>query len=196
VFNAKENLLEDAPAEKKSSAATKAPAKTKNAIAKKTVAAQPSPQPSANSIDADDDILISDNMPGTDDATPHSDAFSDELNANIIMANPAKTVDTNLFERTDTTLDNDDDEENHDESWALNLLDDDSEVNNAIEEDEQEFEEDTEDTFDDKEDYFRRCSLCHRSNLYLHVNLLAKCRLPFHHCCLGKCEYSILALQL
>ncbi len=72
----------------------------------------------------EDDILISDTMDMPKQEAPKMDEFRDEFNDVMFAKGNTGEHDFNLFER-DTIQDGDDDEVPQDESWALDLLNDD-----------------------------------------------------------------------
>ncbi len=118
VFNAKENLV--AALEPEPEAITKS---------------EPSPEPETTE---QEDFLISDTMematpsPASDLNETFSDDFSDLFGGN----KDAPDHDFNLFER-ETMADDDDDDVPQDESWALDLLnDDDTDTENSEQESE------------------------------------------------------------
>ncbi len=116
IFNAREHLIKDAH-----QAAAKPAPKTE-------ADTRPSPQP--KTTEDDDNLLISDDMPGDSDRedTDSGEAFDE----NIFVAKQAAKSDINLFERK--LKDFDEDESNNkddDESWALDLLDDENEAERA-----------------------------------------------------------------
>lgn len=76
----------------------------------------------------DDDFLISDDMATDEPDASHAsqDDFDSDFNDNMFYAKSAPHHESNLFERKKND-DEDDDDEKSDESWALNLLDDEEE---------------------------------------------------------------------
>jgi predicted Zn finger-like uncharacterized protein len=124
VFNAREHLI----ATKK----TESPEPTHSAL---PTASTPTPSATV-AHDDDDDLLIDDDMPGEDGSD-----IDDDFGTNVFISKTSKNVDTNLFERTDTGLQGDDDESsNQDESWALNLLNDDDSSSSKLDQSEPEEE--------------------------------------------------------
>ncbi|MFT7561580.1 MAG: putative Zn finger-like uncharacterized protein [Flavobacteriales bacterium] len=140
VFNAKENLSGKvgqavAPKTPKNTSANapKAEAKREKTapqtkVASKTKTAPPTKEVSHREVAPalkqgldEDDLLIDDDM-GEEDTL---DALEDELNTNVFVASTTMSTNTNLFERIEPDLYKEE-TENTDESWALNLLDDDS----------------------------------------------------------------------
>lgn len=97
VFNAKEHLV-------------------------KSKTAQPEPQPTPET-DPDDDLLISDDMEisDTQEGNGLGEQFNTDFNDNILYSSNISKQETNLFER-EFKNDDDDDELQSDESWALDLL--------------------------------------------------------------------------
>ncbi len=108
IFNAKENLVG-------------APAKPKPTPPKPKTTPPPVTTPVPEQSDAfDDDMLISDDM--SDPAEQEESDFDE----NIFVAGTTAKSDINLFERKQRKNDNDDgNRSDTDESWALNLLEED-----------------------------------------------------------------------
>ncbi|MFL0801782.1 MAG: zinc-ribbon and DUF3426 domain-containing protein [Agarilytica sp.] len=80
------------------------------------------PQPEETA--QEDDILISDTMDMPKQETSEMDEFRDEFSGVMFAKGDTGEHDFNLFER-DTIQDDDDDDVPQDESWALDLLNDD-----------------------------------------------------------------------
>lgn len=119
IFNAKENIIEAAEHNKNEQPASpskkeeQAPAKpTENDLV------------TDNSDIDDDDILISDEMNDGEDSTNYSEGFDE----NVFIAHGASKSELNLFERRIKDIsENENPHTEADESWALDLIDDDSE---------------------------------------------------------------------
>lgn len=90
----------------------------------------PAPAPAAEALIEDDDILISDDMPLGDEDEEQTSLFDDDLSTSFLNLDGWKPSHTSLFEREPKVEDEEDDDESGkddaDESWAISLLEDDS----------------------------------------------------------------------
>lgn len=122
IFNAKENLLQDVLAKENGIDESSFSPKP---IEEKAPAQDQRPP---TEKDPDDDKLISDDMDDEEETLETSQIHLDEsLDSNIFVAKSASKTEINLFERRIKDAEKHDNEHiEADESWALNLLEEDS----------------------------------------------------------------------